>query len=410
VGIAAGIALSVAALIGIRPRLCFAASTLLYLSYATAGRTFLSFQWDNLLLECGLLATFLPARRPARWVHFLFRVLLFKLYWESGVAKWLSHINDWQDGSAMVFYYETAPLPTWLAWYAHWTPAWWHHLESWGALVLELGFPLAIFAPRWPRLIAAVAFTGFQILNAATANYGFFVYLTVALHVFLLADSDLVALRMRLPIQARRSWSVSQPTADGEGTWRHRLVYAAAVAATALYLLISAVDAHLQFGPRGAWQAELAPLAAWYDPWRLINTYHLFGHITRERIEPELQTSDGSTWQPHDLHYKPGALARAPAFVAPHQPRVDFQLWFYGLSFRRGQPAYLQTLLDRVCRDPTAVQPLFASALPMHPAAVRLVFWQYHFTTPEERRSTGAWWRRDLVATMRPLSCPAGAS
>ena len=111
-GIWIGAALSAAALFGFRPRLCTGLATVLYLSYASASRTFLSFQWDNLLLECGALAVFLPTDRPARWIHVLFRVLLFKLYWESGIAKWQSHLGDWQDGSAMTFYYETAPLPT----------------------------------------------------------------------------------------------------------------------------------------------------------------------------------------------------------------------------------------------------------------------------------------------------------
>ncbi len=91
-GTVVGAALSLAALLGWRPRLCFALSTALYLSYATVGRDFLSFQWDNLLLECGLLRR-LPtdATRPAPVVHFLFRLVLFKLYFESGVAKWQSH-------------------------------------------------------------------------------------------------------------------------------------------------------------------------------------------------------------------------------------------------------------------------------------------------------------------------------
>ena len=85
-----------AALVGLWPRVCFALSTALYLSYATVGRDFLSFQWDNLLLECGLLAAFLPAGRrasPAPLVHLLFRLVLFKLYFESGIAKWQSPIS-----------------------------------------------------------------------------------------------------------------------------------------------------------------------------------------------------------------------------------------------------------------------------------------------------------------------------
>lgn len=158
-GVVAGTVASIAAAVGVLPRLGFALSTALYLSFVVLGRDFLSFQWDNLLLECGFLAIFLPANRPAPLVHFLFRVVLFKLYFESGLAKWQSPIRDWQDGSAMTYYYETAPLPTALAFHAHHLPVWWHHLESRATLALELVVPLAIFGPRRARRFAAAAFT-----------------------------------------------------------------------------------------------------------------------------------------------------------------------------------------------------------------------------------------------------------
>src|SRR6185436_14557705 len=107
-------------------------------------------------------------------------------------------------GSAMTYYYETAPLPTWLAYYAHHLPAWWHHFESRATLVLELVIPFGIFGPRRLRLFAFVAFTLFQIANAATANYGFFCYLAVVLGVFLLDDADVERARAHLARAARR--------------------------------------------------------------------------------------------------------------------------------------------------------------------------------------------------------------
>ncbi|HEY5281768.1 MAG TPA: lipase maturation factor family protein [Polyangia bacterium] len=32
------------------------------------------------------------------------------------------------------------------------------------------------------------------------------------------------------------------------------------------------------------------------------------------------------------LKYKPGDLNHRPAFVAPHQPRLDWQMWFAALG------------------------------------------------------------------------------
>jgi lipase maturation factor 1 len=430
-GTVIGAALAIAALCGWRRRLCFGLSTVLYLSYATVGRDFLSFQWDNLLLECGFLAAFLPAGRRAPLVHFLFRLVLFKLYFESGLAKWQSELRDWQDGSAMTYYYETAPLPTWLAFTAHHLPVWWHHFESRATLLLELAVPFLIFGPRRARLFAAFAFSFFQICNAATANYGFFCYLAAALNVFLLDDVDVeragaraakyVPARIRRGVERLLSFrgrSVSAPIEKNRPAtpvaWIGR-------AGAALFVLVSLTGALYSFTEPGPALTIVAPLFELDQRFRLVNSYHLFGSITRQRIEPELQTlaadddpepldsaaGDGR-WTPQYLWHKPGDPRRAPDFVAPHQPRVDFQLWFYGLAFRRGEPTYVSTLVQRMCEDPAAVQPLFREPLPPHPAAVRIVYWRYVFASRAERRATGAWWAREQVAMSRAIVCSGG--
>ena len=386
-GIWVGIAIALAWLAGLWPRACAFVSAFLYLSYATAARDFLHFQWDNMLVECGVLAALLPRHRAAPWIHFLFRVLLFKLYFESGIAKWQSYLGDWHDGSAMTFYYETAPLPTWLGWYAHALPQWWHHLESRLVLVLELVVPFAIFAPRRARLACAAVLTAFQLVNIATANYGFFCYLSLALHVFLLDDPQ-PEIRPRFERDGRGLAVIAR--------------HAAAALAVSVYLGISVLEAVYAFAPPTHTPPAIAELRRAYAPFRVINTYHLFGHITRERIEPEFQTFDGGEWRALHFRYKPGDPATRPPFVAPHQPRVDFRLWFYGLSFRRGTPPYVQTLVQRLCHDPDAVAGLFAEPLPAAPQAVRLVFHNYRFTTVP---SDSDWWRREALAETQAIEC-----
>ena len=410
-GIAAGVALAVLALAGVAPRVCFGLSTLLYLGYAVACRTFLGFQWDNLLLECGLLAALLPRDRRAPWAHLLFRVLLFKLYFESGIAKWQSPLGDWHDGSAMTFYYETAPLPARLGWYAHALPPFFHRFESRFTLFFELAVPPAIFGPRRLRLAALSLFTLFQAVNLATASYGFFCYLALALHLFLLDDADVVRLRSaalrRFPrLRRARAWQRwidlrlhrRIPAPPAARRW-------AAAGVTFAYLAASFLDSIAHFSGSRQMAEDVQPLRSIFAPFRVVNTYHLFGAITRERIEPEIQTFDGETWTAQDLRHKPGDVRRPPHLVAPHQPRVDFQLWFYGLSYRHGTPPYVAALVERVCHAPAAVQPLFAGKLPDLPVAVRLAFFRYHFTTADERARTGAWWRRELLEETRPVGC-----
>jgi hypothetical protein len=415
-GTVIGALCALAALFGLAPRVALALGAVVYLSYVSVTRSFLAFQWDNLLLEALALALLLPdaprdtrrgARGAAPFAHLLFRILLFKLYFESGIAKYQSHLGDWIDGSAMRYYYETAPLPTRFAWTAHHLPAWWHGFESRATLVLELAVPFGIFGPRKLRLAALALLTGFQLVNLATANYGFFVYLALALHVFVLDDSDVLRARRALGKQPRVRRALAWLRVARRRIPRlpsPALPVAAVIAVGAFYVGVSSAQALVRFNPEARKSETLRDVANLLGPYRLINTYHLFGHITRERIEPELQTFDGQSWVSHDLRYKPGDPLRPPPFVAPHQPRVDFLLWFHGLSHRQ-LPDYVRGLLRRACHDPSAVSELFVRPLPENASAVRMLYQRYHFTSPAERGQSGAWWTRTPVASSPAFSC-----
>ena len=388
----AGMVCGLLALLGRLVRPCLALATLLYLGFVNLGAPFLGFQWDSLLLECGLLAVLLPRGRAAPVVHLLLCFLLFKLYFESGLAKWYSPIGDWHDGAAMRFYYETAPVPSPLAWYAHHLPGGWHTFEGWAVLVLELLLPLLIFAGRRGRLLTFAGLTGFQLFNLATANYGFFVHLALALHLFLLRDEDLERPRRWL---ARLRSPVSEDRPPG------RLVTGLTTGFAAVYLALSLLDARANFSDAATaerWQARLAP---YYEPLRMINTYHLFAQITQERIEPEFSTLADDTWTEQPLRYKPGPVDRRPPFVAPHQPRLDFQLWFYGLAFAGQPPDYVLRLLIMLCREPARAQAAFAAPLPAAPEAVRLRVAQYNFSEP----GADAWWTRSELGELGVLRC-----
>src|SRR5262249_42704325 len=157
-----------------------------------------------------------------------------------------------------------------------------------------------------------------------TANYGFFCYLTVALHVFLLDDRDLARWTGRTPTPTATTTTTTTVSSE----FRRGGGVAAAVVLP-LYVAISFVEGWLVFGPPARRVEPLLTVRLVYAPLRIVNTYHLFAQVTRDRIEPELQTSDGMSFTPRHLKHKPGDPARASDFVAPLQPRVDFQLWFY---------------------------------------------------------------------------------
>ncbi|MCI0446022.1 lipase maturation factor family protein, partial [bacterium] len=128
--------------------ICF----LLYLSITVAGQDFTTFQWDTLLLESGFLAIFLTA--GSRIIIFLYRWLLFRFMFMSGVVKIASGDATWSTLRALAYHFETQPLPSPLAWYAHHLPMWMHQLTTAGVLLIELIIPFFIFLPRRFRLIA----------------------------------------------------------------------------------------------------------------------------------------------------------------------------------------------------------------------------------------------------------------
>ena len=165
-----------------------------------AGQDFLSFQWDGLLLETGLLALLWappgwrpsrqepPASAPVRW---LLVFLLFKLMFLSGATKLLSGDPTWRHLTALDYHFETQPLPTWPGWYAHQFPGWTHRLGTAGMFVVELGAPWLLFAPsrfRSLRYAGVAALVLLQAGIALTGNYGFFNLLAIVLCIPALDD------------------------------------------------------------------------------------------------------------------------------------------------------------------------------------------------------------------------------
>src|SRR5581483_6251252 len=133
---------------GIAPLVLTPALWLTYLWLSWACGEFLAFQWDALLLEAGLLAVFVA---PAVWVDrfstrpeppragvWLFQWLLFRLMFGSGVVKLGSGDPTWRALTALTYHYETQPIPTPLAWYAHYLPIWFHKASAVATFAVEL--------------------------------------------------------------------------------------------------------------------------------------------------------------------------------------------------------------------------------------------------------------------------------
>jgi predicted DCC family thiol-disulfide oxidoreductase YuxK len=406
---AAGTLLSLALVIGLMQVPSLILLWLLYLSLAVAGREFFGFQWDNLLLETGFLAIFIAplalgprprqGARDTRLARVLLHLLLFKLMFSSGSVKLSSGDPTWRDLGALTFHYETQPLPTWLAWYAHQLPSWWQHLSCAVMFGIELGAPFFILAPRRPRMLAGAAIALLQILILITGNYTFFNGLTLALCLLLLDDA---ALRRVVPARIARwiTGSAREARAGRLERWRGYVTIGIAI----IVVPISLGQALRSTGAQLAWTAPIETVEGWLDPLRTISSYGLFAVMTTERKEIVVEGSDdGRTWLPYAFRYKPGDVRRRPTWVAPHQPRLDWQMWFAALGSYRDNRWFV-SFCHRLLLGSTSVLTLLANnPFPTHPPRyVRAELFDYTFTNVAERRATGDWWHRERLGTYLP--------
>ncbi len=384
----AGVALALLLFLGLWKRPACVGLFVLYLSLASAGQPFMSFQWDALLLEAGFLAIFLGWSRAVVW---MFRWLLFRLIFMSGAVKILSGDPTWRNLTALQFHYQTQPLPTPLAWYLQQLPAWFQQGSTAAVLAIELVTPWFLFFPRRVRFFAVVVLTAFQVLILLSGNYTFFNLLTIALCLFLLDDA-------RLSRALPRYWRerVRGPSVPS-GRWKRWAAgtVSATLLLTSLVLLLEVAGYRTEAG-----NEFLSAVA----PFEVVNSYGLFAVMTTSRPEIVLEGSnDKITWGEYGFKYKPGEVQRRPAWVAPHQPRLDWQMWFAALGSYRNNPWILEFEYRVLEGSPDVLGLLDGNPFPSAPPRyLRAQLYEYRFTTWSERRQTGAWWHRQLLGPYLP--------
>ncbi len=415
---ALGTTLSLLVLAGIGPALSLAALWLLYLSLTAACGIFLGFQWDNLLLDTGLITIFLAPlgwrlrwpRSPSRLPIWLLRILLFRLMFFSGCVKLASHDPAWAKLEALRYHYETQPLPTWVGWYLHQSPAGFHKTSVVLMFVLELLVPWLIFGPRRLRLFAAPLLMLLQTFISLTGNYAFFNLLTILLCFALLDDRALRAIaragwlgKLARRFLAWRALPERVPTAPAKA--RGRLWPALISWPVMIFILLIATVQFVAFFQRTLpWPRLVRGLYSWQEPFRSINQYGLFAVMTTNRFEIIVSGSDdGRTWKPYEFKYKPGDPARAPQFVEPHQPRLDWQMWFAALGTYQENPWFVFFCQRLLAGSPEVLRLLKSNPFPAKPPRfIRAELYLYHFTDFTERRRTGNWWRREKVREYLP--------
>lgn len=413
-----GVVASLLALVGILTGEYLFMCWFLYLSIVNVGQDFMSFQWDTLLLETGFLALFFTTWRPleAGWrrhlrlrlpswcfeqeknpliVLWLYRWLLFRLMFSSGIVKLASGDPTWHNLTALCYHYETQPLPTPLAWFCDQAPREVHVFGAIIMFIIELVVPFSVFLSTRPRHLGALIMIAFQVAIMLTGNYCYFNWLTILLCV-LLFDDGFVDSQLGATFS---NWLAPLASLRDPGKIAKFIV----APASALILFVSSfcfmqsVMDYRSFAPQ-----LLVPIVA-ISPWHISSSYGLFAIMTTTRPEIEIEGSeDGINWRTYEFKYKIGPCNRIPPTVAPVQPRLDWQMWFQAISPSRLSEhswfvRFLQKLLDG---SPSVTTLLEKNPFPdpMHqPKMLRANFYNYEFTQWPALSSEGLWWKRTLM-------------
>ncbi|HUI74673.1 MAG TPA: lipase maturation factor family protein, partial [Candidatus Acidoferrum sp.] len=438
----AGMIASLLLVFNVWPRGTLVMCFVLFLSFVTAAQDFSGYQSDGMLLAAGFISFFFAPRGlrpgwgeaepPSRASLFLLQWLWFRIYFESGIAKYFGGDPSWRNLTAMDQYYQNGPLPTWIGWYVQQLPHWFHASSAFYTLLVELLIVWMLFLPRRFRIICFFIVTPMQISIILTANYAFLNYLVLLLGVLLLDDRfSLRFLPERWTVAVRKNLEQAPPQkeealveldltsgephastspadmkpeelkisrasvwlargrgfASAAGLWISAILLAWVLYATS-YLLIAQVfrSVPLPAEPVGA-----------LDPLRIANQYGLFGRMTWRRYEIEFQGSDdGVHWTVYPFRNKPQNLAEAPRIYAPYQPRFDWNLWFASLGYWRENPFVVRTEVLLLENDRDVLSLFAGNPFPQAPPKqVRAVLWQYWFTDLATKRATGMWWRRE---------------
>lgn len=394
-----GVMLSAAALLGISERgptwvsaLVWFCLWALYLSIVNVGQIFYSFGWESLLLEAGFLAVLLGSFRSATpiLIIFLMRWLVFRLEFGAGLIK-LRGDSCWRELTCMDYHHETQPMPNPLSWFFHHLPLWAHRMEVAGNFFVQLVVPWGLFFPQPIAGITGILIIATQGWLMLSGNYSWLNFITIILAFSAFSNAQLhrVLPFLQAPQNLLRhtmhEWSV---------------------------LLLSAAVVVMSYWPVRNLFSRRQMMNASFNPYHLVNTYGAFGSVTKERYEIILQgtADDGppetAEWKDYEFKGKPSDPMRRPPQFAPYHLRLDWLMWFAAMRphYNYYQHPWFLALVEKILMNDAAALSLLRTNpfAEKPPAKVRALLYHYHFTSPEERRRTGAWWHWEPAGEYLP--------
>jgi hypothetical protein len=391
-----GVALSAAALAGFTERFGAPVSMAswlllwaLYISFVNVGQIFYGYGWETMTLEAGFCAIFLGASSmlPSAIPLWILRWMEFRVMFGAGLIK-LRGDPCWRDLTCLDYHYETQPIPNPLSWYFDHLPRSMLHSGVAFNHFVELIVPFGYFLPQPFASIAAISTILFQAILMLSGNLSFLNLLTIVI---------------ALPMLDGRWFAKWVPAPDAAVLVEPaRWFYFATIGYAAIVVLLSIRPAINLVSSRQLMNASFEPL-------HMVNTYGAFGSVGRIRDEVIVEgtadptPSEYSKWLAYEFKGKPGDPMRMPPQVAPYQLRIDWQMWFAAMGNYTDQPWFVNFVAKLLKGDRPTLSLLRYNPFPDGPPKyVRAQLYRYRFSTPEERKRTGAWWQRDLEGPWFP--------
>ncbi|MGA8728248.1 MAG: lipase maturation factor family protein [Terracidiphilus sp.] len=372
----------------------------LYLSIVNVGQQFFGFGWESMLLEAGFFTAFLgPSRMaPSILPVLMLRWMLFRTEMGAGLIK-LRHDPCWRELTCLYYHYETQPLPNPLSWYFHRLPTMFHRFAVVFSHFVQLVVPFGLFAPQPIASIAGGLIILHQLWLIISGNYAWLNWLTAILGLSAFSN-QILGFVLR--------WNV--PPLEPLPLAFRIVLYGLSVATVLLsiepVLNLLSKNQVMNFS---------------YNRFHLVNTYGAFGRVGRDRYEiviegtTERSITQDTLWQAYGFKAKPGDPVRRPPQVAPYHIRLDWLIWFLpfavtvtvsGIRVGRYDVWFLRLIQELLLGDPAILRLMgtnpFAERPPVY---LRALFYRYRFTGWQEKRETGAWWRRTLLGVyLEPVS------
>lgn len=401
-----GLALSVLALIGIADRWTWWSSAAawfalwaIYFSLVTAGGTFYGFGWETLLLECGFLTIFLGSKKtkPPQVIFWMLIFVLFRLMFGAGLIK-IRGDEVWRDLTALIYHYETQPLPNPLSWFFHHLPPWMHKAGVLFNHFVELIVPWFLFAPRKIRYWAGGLTALFQFILILSGNLSWLNYITIFLCIACFDDRFWV----RLTPQFLSRRVVPAPDLKPQ---RFSLPYRVVVVALTAVILWLSIKPTLNLFPpalHNLWPDRYPPMQlmnASFDRFRIVNTYGAFGTVGKERYEIIVEGTDAeqltpfTQWREYEFKGKPGDPRRRPCIVSPYHYKLDWQMWFAAMTPFNQQPWFVNLVAKLLRNDAKTLGLMAHNPFPDKPPRyIRARLLRYEFTDS----LTEGWWKREV--------------